>query len=127
MNLNALVGPIVAAVNPWTTATYQQSDGNTTAPSGKRSAVYIDPINVRVQKQALTWKDLQQLQGLNVNGEKSAIYVDGDWQAVSRPNLRGGDLITLPTGRVWLVVQVLENWFDQDGWAKVAAVLQNNA
>lgn len=127
MNLNMLVGPIVAAVNPWTTATYRQSAGPTTAPSGARAAAYLDPVDVLVQKQALTWKDLQQVQGLNLNGEQAAIYVDGDWQAVSRPRLRGGDLITLENGSVWLVVKVIENWFDKDGWAKVACTLQNNA
>ena len=127
MNLNMLVGPIVAAINPWTMASYRQSDGSETAPSGARTPKYLDAIPVRVQKQPLTWKDLQQLQGLNLNGERAAIYVDGDWQAVSRPRLRGGDLIALENGSIWLVAQVLENWFDQDGWAKVACTLQNNA
>jgi|SRR5579872_3530001 len=127
MNLNKLVGPIVAAINPWTTANYRQSDGYTKGPGGARTASYIAAVSVKVMKQALTWKDLQQLQGLNINGEKAAFYVDGDWQGVSRPRLRGGDLLTIEDGSVWLVVQVLENWFDKDGWAKVAATLQNNA
>ena len=127
MNLNKLVGPIVAAINPWTTANYRQSNGSTTAADGARTPAYLDAVAVKVMKQALTWKDLQQLQGLNINGEKAAFYVDGDWQGVSRPRLRGGDLLTIEDGSVWLVVQVLENWFDKDGWAKVAATLQNNA
>ena len=128
MNLNKLVGPIVAAVNPWKLATYQRSTGATTAADGGQAPTYARPLTVRVQKQALGWKDLTQIQGLNINGEKCAMYVDGDWQGVSRPRGRGADLVTLADdGSVWLVVQVLENWNDTDGWVKVACVLQNGA
>ncbi len=66
------------------------------------------------------------MQGLNLNGEKRSIYVSGDWKGVARASQQGGDIITMPDGTVWLVVQVLENWFSTAGWAKVAAVLQNN-
>lgn len=127
MNLNAIVGQIVAAVNPWTTAQYQQSTGSTTAPSGRRAPAYAAAVPVRVQMQALSYKDLLQTHGLNLNGEKRAFYVDGDWKGVSRPDMRGGDLIALEDGRVWLIAQVLENWHDNDGWCKVAATLQGAA
>lgn len=127
MNLHALVSPIISMVNPSTIATYQQSTGSTTAADGSRTPSYADPVDVTVQIQMLTWKDLQQLQGINLNGERRAIYVSGDWQGVARPRFRGGDLITLPTGETWLVVQVLENWFETSGWAKVAATLQKDA
>ena len=124
MNLNAIAASVVAAVNPWSTASYQQSTGSTTADSGRRTPTYSTAVPVRCQVQALTFKDLAQIQGLNLNGEKRAIYVDGDWRGVSRPDVRGGDLITLEDSRVWLVVQVLENWHDTDGWCKVAVTLQ---
>jgi hypothetical protein len=125
MNLSALVGGVIGAVNPKVEAQYRASTGSTSAPSGRRTPTYADPVSVLVQKQALTYKDLQQLQGVNLNGEACAIYVEGDWRGVSRPAGRGGDLLTLPDGTVWLVVHVLENFFQTAGWAKVAAVLQN--
>lgn len=127
MNLNAIAAGIVQAVNPFTEALYQQSTGYATAPSGKRTPNYSDPVPIGVQVQALSYKDLVQIDGLNLNGEKRAIYVDSDWKGVARPQAQGGDLITLPDGRVWLVVQVLENWHDTDGWTKVAVTLQGNS
>jgi hypothetical protein len=37
---------------------------------------------------------------------------------------KGGDLITLPDGTLWLTVQVLEDFSVTSGWVKVAATLQ---
>lgn len=128
MNLNAIAGGIVAAVNPWVSGQYRQSNGSTTAADGTRTPAYLPAVDVAIQMQMLSFKDLQQVQGLNQNGEKRAMYVDGDWRGVSRPDLRGGDLITLDAdGTVWLVTQVLENWFSTGGWAKVAVTKQNGA
>ena len=127
MNLNALVAPIVAAINPWTCASFEQSLGSTTAPDGGRAPKYATAVAVSVQMQALGYKDLAQVAGLNQNGEKRAMYVDADWKGIDRPTARGGDLLTLPDGTVWLVVQVLENWHDTGGWCKVAVTKQNNA
>ena len=88
---------------------------------------YAVAVPVMVQKQPLTFKDLHQVSGLNLNGEKSAFYVNGNWQGVSRPTAQGGDLITLPNGQEWLVEMLLENWSLTSGWTKIAAVLQNNS
>lgn len=125
MNLHGIAGGVVAAVNPWATATYKASTGYTTAPDGTRTPAFASPISVQVQMQPLTKDDLHQLDGLNLNGEKRAMYVSGDWRGVSRPSGRGGDVITMPDGRTWLIVQPLENFFDTSGWAKVAVVLQD--
>jgi len=77
--------------------------------------------------QAMTYKDLIQTDGLNINGERHAMYISSDWRGVDRPSSRGGDVITLSDGSVWLVVQVLENWFGTDGWVKVCVTKQNGA
>lgn len=128
MNLNSVAAGVVSAVNPWSTAQYRASSGGyTTAPSGRRTPAYADPQTVRCQVQALTFKDLAQLQGLNLGGKAKAIYVDGDWKGVSRASQEGGDLIAFEDGTVWLVIHVLENWHDTVGWTKVAAVLQGAA
>ena len=127
MNLHSIVGPCVAAVNPWIIGQYQQSNGYTTAADGTRAPAYLAAVSVQIQQQALTYKDLIQVDGLNLNGEKRAFYVSGNWEGVSRPDGRGGDLITLPDASVWLIAQVLENWYSTDGWAKVAVVKQNGS
>lgn len=127
MNLSGIVGNYVAAVNPWVTASIQMSQGYTTSPDGDRQPTYAPAISAQVQMQAMTYRDLVQIDGLNINGEKRAMYINGTWEGVARPDGRGGDLITLPDSSVWLVVQVLENWGYQDGWTKVAVVKQNGS
>ena len=126
MNLNSIAGSVISAVSPWVTCSYQQSTGYTQSDDGSQVPIYAAPVSVNVQKQPLAYKDLIQVSGLNINGEKCAFYVNGNWQGVSRPSSQGGDLITLPNGQVWFVVQTLENWSGNNGWSKVCAVLQLN-
>lgn len=124
MNLHSLVGPAIAAVNPMLVAQFQQSAGSTTQADGTRVPAYAAAVPVQAQCQALSFKDLQQISGLNLNGEKLAMYVNGLWEGVARPAAKGGDLLTLPDGSIWLVAQQLENWSRTAGWTKVAAVRQ---
>ena len=125
MNLHNLVAGAVSAINPAITASIQRSTGYVTAADGTRTPSYAAAVSVQAQVQALEYNDMVQLSGLNIQGEKRAMYLNGNWEGVSRPDRRGGDLITLPDGSVWLVVQVLENWASQDGWVKVAVTRQN--
>lgn len=125
MNLNAIVGPVIAAVNPWVTAELSPSQGYGTSPDGSRVPVYGTPVPMSVQMQPMGYKDLMQVDGLNINGEKRALYINGDWQAIVRSSQEGGDLAVMPDGSVWLVVMQLENWHTTGGWVKVAVVKQN--
>lgn len=127
MNLNAIAAGAVAVVNPPVIAQYRQSTGFTTDDDGTQIPTYADPDEPTVQVQPMSYRDLQQVQGLNLNGQKRAIYVNGNWRGVSRASQQGGDLITMPDGTVWMVVQELEDWFATAGWSKVAVTLQNNA
>ena len=79
-------------------------------------------LPMQAQVQALTYRDLRQLEGLNLNGTRRGIYLYGDAQGVQRVNRRGGDLIVTRTGNVWLVAIALETWTH---WCKVAATLQD--
>lgn len=124
MNLHSIVSGAVGAINPLVTATLRASAGSTTAPDGKRIAVYADPVTVRCQVQSLQYNDILQLDALEIQGSKSKIYVNGRWQGLVRPDRRGGDLITMPDGRVYLVTLVLEEWPD---WCCVAVTLQTDA
>ena len=125
MNLHAIAGNYVSAVNPWMTATIQMSNGYTTAADGSRTPAYKPAQSVQAQIQAMTYNDLVQTSGLNIQGEKRAMYLNGNWAGVVRQDKKGGDLITLTDGSVWLVTLVLENWQFNDGWVKVAVVRQN--
>ena len=125
MNLHAIAGPIVASVNPYVPVKIQASNGYTTQASGKRTPTYDLPFDLLAQRQALSYDDLRQVDGLNIQGEKCALYLNGSWEATSQTDSRGGDLITFLDGTVWLLVQVLENWAPMDGFVKVAAVRQS--
>ena len=122
MNLHGIAVGYVAAINPMITAMLTANAGSTTAPDGSRVPAYADPVPVQCQVQSLTYNDLQQLDGLNIQGVKRAIYLPGQWDGVIRADQRGGDTLTMPNGDTYLVVLVLEQWPD---WCKLAVVLQD--
>ena len=125
MDLHGLVSGVIGAVNPLVPLSIQVSTGpSATAPDGKRSPTYADAVVVLGQVQALTFRDIQQIDGLNLQGTRRAIYISGNIDGLVRPTNKGGDLITLPDGTVYLVAMVLETWPE---WCKVAVTLQNVA
>lgn len=124
MNLHNLVASAVAQINPTLTATLKTSTGSTINADGSRSPTY-SISNVTVQIQALTYQDLKQIDGLNIEGLRQSMYMNGDTSAIIRVNDKGGDVITLTTGEVWLVAQVLERWYSTAGWVKIVCTLQN--
>jgi hypothetical protein len=124
VNLHGIAGPCVAAVNPWVTVSIAASAGYATAPDGKRTPAYADPVSMFAQAQPLTFRDLAQLDGLNLQGERRALYLNGNWNGIVRSEVKGGDLVTLPDDSLWLVALVLENWWLTDGWCKCAVTRQ---
>lgn len=128
MNLHSIAGPIVGAVNPPTPASLQISTGYQTAADGSRSPGYLQPaIPVTAQVQPMSTTDIQHVTALNLQGNFVAIYLNGEIDGIVRPESKGGDLVTIPAGRyagTYLVSTVIERW---DGWAKIAATLQNGA
>lgn len=126
MNLHKLVNKLVGKVNPMIDIVVQRSTGYTTAGDGKRVPSY-EAITLKAQVQQLTSAEISQLNGINIQSQVQGMYIDGMLNGASRPDGTGGDLVTFPDGSVWLVVQVLENWGDVNGWAKVALIQQNRA
>lgn len=124
MDLLAVTSGVVGAVNPLVPMQLQISTGSTTAADGTQTPSYAPATTVMGQVQPLTYKDLKQLDGLNIQGSINAIYFEGHIDAIVRPGSKGGDLITDPDGNVWLTTQVLEHWPD---WTKVAVTLQNGS
>jgi len=124
MNLHAIASRYVSAVNPMADGQWKQSTGYTTSGDGTRIPGYADPVDIKAQLQPMGYKDLAQVEGLNLGGEKRAMYVNQDIHAVMRPDGQGGDLIVLNDGSTWLVVMPLENFYQTSGWTKIAVVRQ---
>lgn len=125
MNLHSIVAGAISAVNPMLTGTIKISIGYGKAPNAAQVPLYAAPKQVQVQVQPLSSDDLKKLDGMNIQGHMKAMYLNGEnLQAASRPDRKGGDLITLPDGSVWLVTQVLEDWNISSGWMKSAVTLQ---
>jgi hypothetical protein len=106
-----------------------ESQPLTLTGSGQRVPIWTTIANVPMQFQALTSDDLKQLDGLNISAVKRAVHLNGIFEGVDRPGVKGGDLLLAPTGLsgadldTWLVVQVLES-FEASGWCRVAVTLQ---
>lgn len=128
LNLHGIVRGAIPAVNPDTIVVMASSTGYTVADDGPGTQVpTYDVAQVRAQIQANTYKDLEQLDGINQNGEMRSAYLFGLSHGVVRSLEKGGDTLTWQDEdggySEWLVVKVLEQW--QVGWVKVAIVRQN--
>ncbi len=127
MNLHGIAAPLIGVVNPFIPVTIKVSTGYSTDDDGTRVPSYSFLYNVPAQIQALSFGDLRQLDGLEINGEKRKIYLNGQFDSVNRPRGTGGDLITFPNGNTypfgtsWLIVQSLEQFPD---WCSLAVTQQ---
>lgn len=124
MDLMGLTSAAVGAINPPTPLAVKVSTGSTISADGTPTPTYATPVTVYGQVQPLSYADLRQLEGLNIQGSTNAVYFEGEIDAIIRSKDKGGDLITDPAGNVYLVTQVLELWAD---WCKVAVTLQNGS
>lgn len=122
MNIHNLVRGAIGSINPDTAATLYRSSGYATSPDGKQVPQYAPPATVRAQVQDLNQRDIQHLLSLNVQGSQRVIYLNGALNGIVRVQSKGGDLVVLGNGEVWLVTAVLEQWPD---WCKVAVTLQD--
>jgi hypothetical protein len=125
MNLHSIVGPAISAVNPSIVVAIQVNQGYTTAADGTRTPTLAPAVNAVVQLQPLTYRDIQQLDGLNLQGIRKAIYINGEIDGLVRVSNNGGDVVTFPDGSVWLVALILEGFSLTAGWCKAAIQLQN--
>jgi hypothetical protein len=101
MNLHGIVAPTVGAVNPLTSAAVQISTGYTTSADGTVTPSYSN-LTVLVQVQALTSTEMDQLDGLNLQGVKRAVYTPGWLNGMIRVDSKGGDVMSFaeyPGGR----------------------------
>ena len=123
MNLRGIANGATRAVNPNIAATVSVSAGTITNPDGSRVPKF-DQIPFTAQVQALQYNDMARLDGLNIQGVRRAIYLNGSIDGINRINKKGGDIVTIAKGAnagSWLVAVVLEQWAD---WCKVAVTRQ---
>lgn len=73
-----------------------------------------------IQRQELSFKDLQHVDGLNLQGQLCSIYLNGQIYGADRGTAKGGDKFVI-CGQTWLVVAVPEQWPD---WCRVILCLQ---
>lgn len=125
MNLHSIVAPIVAAVNPMTTAEWLQSIGPTTNADFSQTPGFAAPQTIQIQNQALTASDLRHLDALNIQTVTRKVWANCSLQGINRATQQGGDKLTFG-GRTWLVTIVFETW-DVDGpWSSAGLTQQNS-
>lgn len=122
MNLHGIVAPYIGAINPFLPIVVRKSIGYATQSNGQRVPTYSEPNIVMGQIQPLAASDLLQIDSLNIQGIKRAVYINGSVDGIIRLDKKGGDLIMTVDERIWLVVHVLEYWPD---WSKFVITLQN--
>lgn len=120
MNLRAIANSVTKSVNPNVSAQIFKSIGNTTADDGSMTPSYAEAVTMDVQKQAVSQRDLQHIDNLNLQGVFVSIHTNGNWCGLGRKKDEGGDLFVIGDD-TWLVVAVPENWPD---WTRVVACLQ---
>ena len=132
MNLRGIANQVSATVNPNIIVSLQTSAGWTPGAGQKQIPKYNPALTGAGQVQALDGSDLKQLEGLNIQGAKRALYMYGNLAGVIRPDSKGGDLITIGPNSgappalqgIWLTSLVLESW---PSWTKVCIVKQGGA
>lgn len=102
--------------------TYSVSQSQTVASEAMTTA-----LRITAQVQPVTSGDLRHLDALNIQGQHRAMYFSGVLFPAVRVALRGGDLVMLPDGSVWLVTELAEPFADTAGWSKVLLTLQNGS
>lgn len=132
MNLRAAANRLTRGINPNLPALFYEANGYTTGRAGKREPSYRAPVSISVQMQALSKKEIEHLDSLNISDATSAVYADRQLTGVDRLTKSGGDRIAFGSGpgipsplrnTTWLVTAVLEGWVT-NGWCKAAVTRQ---
>lgn len=126
MNLHKIVSSAIGSVNPFIPVQLWSNIGYTTrSEDGKQTPNYQGPYVVKGQVQELTQKDMRKLDGLNIQGVSTKIYLSGALTGVVRVLAKGGDKVAFSyrgAYQTFNVIEVLEQWPD---WVSVGVILQN--
>lgn len=129
INVHVAANNAVQAVNSDVVGTFYASTGFVVNASKKQVPSYAAGVNVPMQIQAVSARDLQHTERLNIEGLVRSVHMYGNTQGVVRVSQLGGDLLyfkDIPTGtlRVWKVVKVMETWPD---WCRVIVSMQTDS
>ncbi len=91
------------------------------------SVAMTTSLTLLAQVQALSTRDLRQAEMLNLQGTLRAMYINGELLGGVRVQLKGGDLLSLSDGSIYLVTVVPEPWALTAGWTKLIATLQDGS
>lgn len=122
MNLHGIVRDAITTVNPDMIGQLGISTGYVTDNDGTQLPQYDWYDNQLLQVQPVAQKDLQHLDGLNIQGTMRSVHCYGQREGIARLRSKGGDLLRFG-GSTWLIVSVAEQWPD---WAKVIVVEQDD-
>ena len=120
MNLHQIVAGAIGRINPFMMISIKRSTGYTTNPDGTRVPTYTT-LTGSAQVQDLSTDDLKLTEGLNIQGVRKVVYLNGSWAGVVRADAQGGDIFSI-NGTDWLVTMVPEEW---PGWTKVIVTRQS--
>jgi hypothetical protein len=128
VNLRAIANRMTSGINPNITASLRKGIGYTVGHGFKGAAEYAAPADIVVQIQALTKRDVEHLDSLNISDCEIACYSNAQLTCVDRKDQSGGDLLrfTNPatgTTDIWLATAVLEAW-PTAGWSRIALTKQ---
>ena len=124
-----------SAINPREVVQILPSTGaSAPGPDGRRTPTYGPAYNLRAQFQRLAYEDLvlEEQSGLNIQGQRAKIFVNGMIEGVVRATGEGGDLLTRirVDQSVWKCVEVIERYFGTHGevrWTSAIVTMQNVA
>jgi hypothetical protein len=121
LNVFSIANRAISVINPHRRAKLRRAAGYTIAADGTQIPRYDEIGEMLVNVQSVSTSDLMKADGLNLQGNKSAVYLVGDWNGIIRADQTGGDILILD-GYEWLVTLVLESWPE---WTKVLVTQQS--
>lgn len=119
IDVRAIANAAIQPVNNDVSVTIKKNTGYTIGAGRRQQATYSN-ITGMAQVQALDNKDLIKLEGLKLQGNIRALYLQGELHGILRADQLGNDMVIYDS-RVWIVAKVLETW---PTWTKVAILEQ---
>lgn len=124
MNLRNIANSVTRAVNPNTVITLRAFASYAISGAGKSTPTYATARTLSGQVQALTKKEIEHLDSMNISGCERAVYVNEQLQAYDRLQQTGGDYLYFE-GVWWRVDALLEGWTNPAvGWSRAALTRQ---
>lgn len=109
MNLRQVANSATRRIHPNIPAQIYRSTGATVKPDGSQVPGYAPPVDIQVQMQAVSQRDLQHVDAINLQGQFVSFWVNGQFHGIQRKEGAGGDIIVV-NGQQWLIVDVREIW-----------------